>query len=416
MPQVQVVDVNPNPRTEYTTLEKTLQGFSERNRENDLQQREADALERIYKEYQDDGKNLENLIQAYRTDPNLSPTTRVNSINQTLQFQKHNQDLQRQAEKEIRINQHLQQKEAERINKEAVEEIRRTRNREALEKSGASAEQKALYDVAPIGGQTKIIEDLVESGQRSRTPEGLSSPDLVDYDAGLTPKERVRRQDSRFSLQTPLANANSNALSGFETEEMSLNLLEELTDSGKVGEGLQRLNINPKTGDLFVPQFATPEEQLFVKTVNDFTVKAKESFGARVTNFELDRFMQRLPTLANSTEGRKLILRQMKIINQINQLDKRATQQVFDQYGVRNIDYVDAENKAREKIKDQKEILRKEYYGFEQLAKKEDAELSQKLRAKTLEGYTAMRKPDGTIKQFPTKNVPNLEDKGYKKL
>ncbi len=209
---------------------------------------------------------------------------------------------------------------------------------------------------------------------------------------------------------------NSESLHGLETENLSIGLLQELDETGKVGQGLQKLNINPKTGDLFLPQAATPEEQLFVKTVNDFTVKAKDSFGARVTNFELDRFMQRLPTLANSKEGRGLIMRQMQIVNQINQLEKKEIQKVFDQYGVRNIDYADAENKAREAIKDQKEDLRKEYFNLEQLAKKEDSETTKKIKDKVPEGYTPMKKPDGTIKMFPTKNVPNLEEKGYKQI
>ncbi len=416
MPSAQVIDLNPAPRTELTPLEKTLGGFSKRMRENQVEADETDALKSIYGKYQEDGRNLEDAIMAIQTRPGISPTTRVNTVNQLLQFQKHNTELQKKAEKELKIAEHQRQKAEEKRLEAEAEEAKRERARQALEKSGATPEQIALYDVAPVGGQTKIVEDVVESGQRKRPAPGLDSPDMVDYDAGLTPKERVKRQDARFSLQTPLVTKNSDTITALENEELSLNLLDELTDTGKVGEGLSKLNINPKTGDLIIPQLASPEEQLFVKTVNDFTVKAKDSFGARVTNFELDRFMQRLPTLANSTEGRKLILRQMKIVNQLNQMEKKAIQNVFDQYGVRNIDYVDAENKAREQIKDQKEALRKEYYNLEQVAKQEESEQVKKIKAKVQDGYTAMRKPDGTIKQFPTKNVPNLEEKGYKKL
>ncbi len=416
MPSAQVIDLNPNPRTELTPLEKTLSSFANRNRQNQVEQQETDALRDIYSQYQQDGQNLQKTIQEIQSRPGISPTSRVSTVNQLLQFQKHNQELIKNAEKEQRIIQHENQKQLERQREEEAAEAKRLKTEEALERSGATPEQKALYQVSPIGGQTKIIENIVEEGQRRRPPPGVIPPDVVDYDSGLTPKERVRRQDARFSIQTPLVNKNSDTIRALETESLSLDLLEELTDTGRVGEGLQKLNINPKTGDLIIPQLATPEEQLFVKTVNDFTVKAKDSFGANVTNFELDRFMQRLPTLANSTDGRKLILRQMKIVNQLNQSEKKTIQTVFDQYGVRNIDYVDAENKARDQIKDEKESLRKEYFNLEQVAKKEDSEQIAKMKSKTLEGYTAMRKPDGTIKQFPTKNVPNLEEKGYQRL
>ncbi len=286
----------------------------------------------------------------------------------------------------------------------------------------------ALYDAAPVGGKTKIVGDILESNQRSQKPAELGS-DLKDYDTGLTPSERVKRQDQRYTTQTPLLNKNSTLIHGLENEGLSIGLLNELNESGLVGQGAHNLNINPKTGELLIPKAATPEEQLFVKTVNDFTVKAKDSFGARVTNFELDRFMQRLPTLANSEEGRRLILRQMSIINEINALEAKEIQKVFDQYGVRNIDYADAENIARRNIADQKEDfeegeltkqqkedLRKEYLYLEQLAKKEDAETIKNIHSKTQPGYVPMRRPDGVIRQFPEKNVPNLEEKGFKRV
>lgn len=415
MPSAQVIDLNPNPRTETTPLEKTLSAFSIRARQNQLENRENDALSDIYRKYQDDGRLLENTLRDIQTRPGISPSKRVQTINELLKMQQINGQLQEQ-ERKSRDTILKQQISEEKTRKDEEQKFaEKQRAREALEASKATEQQKSLFEIAPVGAQTKIIEDVLEQKNREVKPAFISE-EVEDYDRGLTPKERVKRQDARFSAQTPLVNKNSESLTALENEQLSLNLLDELTDAGKVGSGLQKLNIYPKTGDLIIPQLATPEEQLFVKTVNDFTVKAKDSFGARVTNFELDRFMQRLPTLANSTEGRKLILRQMQIVNQINQMEKKAIQGVFDQYGVRNIDYVDAENKARAKIKDQKEALRKEYLGLEQLAKKEDAELVANIKDKALPGYVPLRKPDGTIKQFPEKNLQNLLEKGYKTL
>lgn len=405
MPQLQVVDLSPTPRTKRTPLETTLSSFSQQNYNNQQERTETDALKEIYEQYQNDGRNIEDAIMNIQTKPGISPTARVNSVNQLLQFQKHNAELQKSVDKKYKEDLETTKKAAEK--KEAAD---------ALKKNNAPEGLVDLYNVASVGGQTKIIDNLIEENSRKKQPPGMESPEITDHDAGLTPRERVKRQDDRFRLQTPLVTKNSESLSGLENEELSLNLLDELTDSGKVGNGVNKLNINPKTGDLIIPQFATPEEQLFVKTVNDFTVKAKDSFGARVTNFELDRFMQRLPTLANSTEGRKLILRQMKLINKINQIEKKAIQNVFDQYGVRNIDYVDAENKARSSIQDQKEGLRNEYVNLEQLSKKEESEQLKHIKSKVKPGYTAMRTPEGSIKQFPEKNIPNLEQKGYKRI
>ncbi len=449
MPQLQTVDLSPTPyQGRETPLEKAAERFSDRFRSNQIQKQDSDELSKIYKQYQQDGQNIGNALMNLQTNPNLSPTRRVEAADQLLKFQQHNNALQKQAQKQqtdqARLNQKqesdqarektrqanieyqqarlkqqeasLQQKNDKIINKQSVDDAQAEKGRRALERNNASQADIDLYEAAPIGGKTKIVENLIDKQNRGQQPAGLDNPDIEDYDLGLTPKERVKRQDERFRVQTPLVNANSQALSSLQNEDLSIGLLDELTDSGKVGSGLHALNINPQTGALIIPQFGTAEEQLFVKTINDFTVKAKDSFGANVTNFELDRFMQRLPTLANSPEGRKLILRQMGIINHLNQLDKSGIQEVFDKYGVRNIDYADAEKIARTKIKDQKEALRKEYIELEKVASKDEIEEIRNIKSRVKPGYVAMRKPDGTVKQFPEKNVTNLEEKGYKKL
>ncbi len=395
MPQIQQINLQQPERK--TPLDTSLESFSARYMENKDRQRDSDALKSIYEQYQGDEQNILGQSKAIMSNPNIGPSAKVNAIDALHKFATYNKDLQKEAKAAI--------------DTKKKEETART----ALKESGATDQQMALYDAAPVGGKTKIVGDILESNQRSQKPAELGS-DLKDYDTGLTPSERVKRQDQRYTTQTPLLNKNSTLIHGLENEGLSIGLLNELNESGLVGQGAHNLNINPKTGELLIPKAATPEEQLFVKTVNDFTVKAKDSFGARVTNFELDRFMQRLPTLANSEEGRRLILRQMSIINEINALEAKEIQKVFDQYGVRNIDYADAENIARRNIADQKEDLRKEYLNLEQLAKKEDAETIKNIHSKTQPGYVPMRRPDGVIRQFPEKNVPNLEEKGFKRV
>lgn len=98
MPQLQVVDLNPLPRTEKTTLEKTLEGFAGRHRENQIDQQDTDALRDIYGKYQRDGENLQEAIMAIQTRPGISPTTRVNSINQLLEMEKFNNERTKKAQ------------------------------------------------------------------------------------------------------------------------------------------------------------------------------------------------------------------------------------------------------------------------------------------------------------------------------
>lgn len=398
MPSVQVVDTTEN-KPEPTGVEE----FFSKMGKSFKDQNDRVEIGKIIDEYKTNRENANAWedLQLNLEKSNVSPSKR-------LQTQQSLNDMRKQIiDRDKAMNAQI---------KDQQDQERRRKASESLRKGGATEQQIDLYEAASVGGQTQIMKDILEDIERKKTPTGLIADDLVDMDKGLTPKERVDRQEKRFTTQTPLVTKNSEALNGLESEERSIDLLSELDKSGKVGEGIHNLNINPFEGSLIIPKAGTAEEQLFVKTVNDFTVKAKDSFGARVTNFELDRFMQRLPTLANSKEGRQLIMRQMKIVNQINQLEKRAIQRVFDRYGVRNIDYAEAENIARQEINGQKEELRAEYLDLESVARKEEMEVVNNVKSRVKEGYTAMRKPDGTIKQFPTKNVPNLEEKGYKRL
>ena len=97
MPQLQVVDLSPIPRKELTSLEKTLSSFSDQMISNRQDQQDSDALRDIYDKYRNDGRNLEDALMAIQTRPGISPSARVNSVNQLLQFQRYNDEYQRKA-------------------------------------------------------------------------------------------------------------------------------------------------------------------------------------------------------------------------------------------------------------------------------------------------------------------------------
>lgn len=396
MPQVQFVDSSPGEPRGIDQFFANLQQAAV-NRADRME------LEPLLREYQQNinDENAYEKLQLGLMRSNVSPSKRLQTQQQLNQMQQSILNNRKALNEQAKAKQQTIQKE---------------QNTERLRRAGATEDQIELYNAASVGGETKVMQDILEDISRKKTPPEIEGRDLTDFDQGLTPKERVARQESRFKLQTPLIAKNSESLNASIAEGDSLKYLQSLDASGKVGQGISNLNINPFTGSLILPKAATAEEQAFVKTINDFTVKAKDSFGARVTNFELDRFMQRLPTLANSPAGRKLIIRQMQIINEINQMERKALQEVFDQYGVRNIDYADAERIARDRIENKKEALRNEYTTLENTANQNEAEMTDHIKSNLKEGYVAMRKPGGQIKQFPERNVKNLEDKGYKRL
>lgn len=100
MPSPRILDLNPEIKTEKTPLEIMLSSFGDRLMKNQEQQRETDALKEIYSQYQQDGQNLEKTIMEISSKPGISPTTRVNTVKQLMEFQKHNGELQKKAKEQ----------------------------------------------------------------------------------------------------------------------------------------------------------------------------------------------------------------------------------------------------------------------------------------------------------------------------
>lgn len=403
MPQPRILDFGPDPLT--TILGNFGRGVADQTLPSYEKKQEKDFIKDIYKQI-NGGKSPEDALQNIigKKGANISQLENVNKV--------------LQGAKKIGM-------------------------KKKLLKAGLPEHLADIYSEATIGGQTELIKflkkqsewnpDILNSLDVLTNPGEQPSPEaafldgaeegaemekdfLFANDRKLPPEKRFERQEKRYATQMPLIQENDTALAALEREGSSMSLLNELNNTGKVGTGASRLNINPKTGDLIIPALASPEEQLFAKTVNDFTVNAKDSFGARVTNFELDRFMQRLPTLANSVEGRGLIIRQMSIVNKLNQLEKQEIRNIFDKYGVRNIDYTEAQRLARNKIGTEKDILKKEYLQLESLSKQEDSARIDQLKKKTPQGHVLMRSPEGKMKYYPKQNVKILKEKGYTPL
>jgi hypothetical protein len=295
-----------------------------------------------------------------------------------------------------------------------------------------------LYISLPTGGKTSyanFLFDRMQRGQlRSGIPEQMNIQENIsitpggdisevekveveNYDfpkldtfAGLNSKEKTSRQKDLFNANAKDFQENKTKLRGFEDELRRLNMMSKLNDSEKLPKGMERLNINWTTGDIRYPALANPETQLFVKSVNDFTTKAKETYGARVTNFELGTFMRRLPTLANTTEGRRLILEQMKANDEINKLYYDSLNDVYDHYGLRNIDTQQAEKIAKDLRKDDEKALIEKYNNALQAQEVYEA------RQLAPEGKIPVRSKEGKIGYILRSQADKAAKQGYEIL
>lgn len=261
------------------------------------------------------------------------------------------------------------------------------REEKKLQAQGYSPLAAKLYRGATEGGKTEItrqfLEELARGGGGSLTSLTPQSPtagtpsveeiideEVIPDDRGLTAKERAKREEGRFSKQLDKFEELDKRSTSLDQEKIRIDRLKELNKTGELPTGLGRLNVSLKSGNLILPFAASPEAQEFTKIVNDFLSGAKDTFGARVTNFEINTFLKRLPNLLNSEEGRERVLRQMEIINELNQLHTHGVlEQVEKAGGVRKIDLDRARARANKAIKSQEKALTEEYTSGESFLK-----------------------------------------------
>jgi len=247
------------------------------------------------------------------------------------------------------------------------------------EQFGPEAAQ--LFRSLPVGAQTELTRTLLDlkgrdieykdflSGnlpkggvsQRQAVSEGEFAFPEIPAEEGLTPKERVKHQSELRKENIPHLTEAQTKSRAAKKEAIDLNVLDQLNQSGKLPEDLGRVLINPQTGELYkVAQLAglsSPETQQFSKTLANFVSKAKESFGARVTNFDLESFMKRLPSLLNTKEGKRRVIEQLKVINELDSLYENSLKKTFQHYGAGKITYEQAAKIAEDMIADEEDAL-----------------------------------------------------------
>lgn len=241
---------------------------------------------------------------------------------------------------------------------------------DVFQQFGMSPEEAAnsarLYSTLSQGGKTqfaKMFIDQIQRGQFGQTPsfnetraDGKQPQENfpeINLFQGKTPSERAKFQTQLYKDNKQDYSEFSNNLKSRESEGRDIDVLEKLNNSEKLPTGLKKIFlINQTTGEIRWPGITNAQTQQFVKTVNGFIRKAKDFFGARVTNFDLQSFKQMLPGLINSPEGRRHIISQMKAVNDIEKLYYSTLKKVYDKYGLQNIDRQNAEKITQDLIKD----------------------------------------------------------------
>lgn len=138
---------------------------------------------------------------------------------------------------------------------------------------------------------------------------------------------------------------------------IDLNRFQELEDTGKLDtpgyvEFLNRSGLD-------IPALMNPESQEFQKIANNFVKDAKNYFGGRVSNFEVEQFLKTIPSLSQSPEGRKRVIANLKYLNQAKVEYYNGLREVLDEN--RGIPPYDLLLKVSDKIEKKQDALSKKF-------------------------------------------------------
>jgi hypothetical protein len=156
-------------------------------------------------------------------------------------------------------------------------------------------------------------------------------------------KEKLSAQEQReASKETHETYVDTNKKAqGAKESNMRLDRIEHLLDKGKVQDNifirsldtLSDIKYVGKVFDVIGKAITNTDTQEFKKLSTDFIRDAKQFFGNRLTEQEALVYLQTVPSLSQTNEGKRRIIRNMRIFNETALLKKKAMDDIIKKNG-----------------------------------------------------------------------------------
>lgn len=169
---------------------------------------------------------------------------------------------------------------------------------------------------------------------------------------GKENSERTSKEKQFFKLNEPKLMELSDTQRKLETEAMRYEKLNNLFQDPSKFPSSFTAALFTKDGNIndIVYSQLTPEAQESIKLIIDSTSNIKDTYGARITNFDLQTYLKKLPSLLNSPEGKQRVLRDLQIMNELNRLHASGIQEIFEESGGSDkIPYSTAESRYKKR-------------------------------------------------------------------
>lgn len=155
----------------------------------------------------------------------------------------------------------------------------------------------------------------------------------------LEEKKLGAKEQAKIDKDTqPYYNEASNAAKASYSSDNRLNRMEEIIKKGKLPMPGPRALVNgilrPFLGkDFDLSELGNPDAAEFKKLQNDFLRDAKNIFGSRLTNYDVETFLKIIPNLSISKEGNLRIIHELKLMNEAARIRKKEMDSIIKENG-----------------------------------------------------------------------------------
>ncbi len=217
----------------------------------------------------------------------------------------------------------------------------------------------------------KLLDKIIQQKKPAGKPtvaEVLSrpyeSPEMKQAERHFQVKqEQEQRKQEYKELQDSLKRSEEvrkTSVRGAEEARRTihdLDRIEELSQSGKLDtpgyvEFLHRSGLD-------IPALMNPESEEFAKLQQGFLRDAKQYFGGRVSNYEVEQFLKTIPSLSQSPEGRQRVISNLKYLARGKLEHFKTLREIIKEN--KNVPPYDLEEQVFERLEPKLDVLSKKF-------------------------------------------------------
>jgi len=237
----------------------------------------------------------------------------------------------------------------------ALEQQRKQQERESFKRAGLdpelaelpadvrrekikSAEAQKRFEQITGTQERPVVDREIDAAAETQGLRGLSEDQLIQL-SGVSEysmparEELKRRQEEVKAARTAfepesekleakrvaeLATEIENDFKSAQSENIRLGRMEKLDEKGTLSTPAMVKTLN--TLGLPIGILSNPDSEEFVKLEADYLRDIRQVFQGRVTNYEVQAFLKGIPSLMNTPEGKRAIIRNRRLINDAKQL------------------------------------------------------------------------------------------------